>query len=301
MKREAFSFFTILFSEDAFLTSMFIFIANSEYADLWYSEVLLRRLLLLQKPHPLAIVTFNSDYIGPPWATFPPYTDPLAARQSLFRQNEEPMKLFINAMYEIPVFSASIWMLPLASKNGTAWQFDRANNPYSTSWWHTDKCCHPSAEGHRILSLVLIYCMVEEEKILLESGNDPIMSIEHDMTLKGNLRDPIYLSPDEDSIYVHNARGNDTIDIDFTDPRGEKVWGNFLVTNEGWKWYADNGDNDKFGLITNTTGAHVAIDVSAWKNQGLVEVSFVMSYENFGTYNLLIKKCCIFMYTSFNN
>ena len=279
-----------VYSMFSFTMSAYIFIMHLEYIDLWYSEVLLRRLLLLRKPDPLAIVTFNSDYIGPPWATFPPYTDPLAARQSLFRQSEEPMKLFINAMYEIPVFSASIWMLPLASKNGTAWQFDRANNPYSTSWWHTDKCCHPSAEGHRILSLVLIYCMVEEEKVLLESTDDAVMSVEHDMTLNGTLRDPIYLSPEEDSIYVHGARGNDTIDIDFTDPRGEKLWTDLLVTNEGWTWYADNRDNDKFGLIANTTGAHLAIEVTGWKNHGLVEVSFVMSYENFGRYNLLMKK-----------
>lgn len=43
-----------------------------EYKSGWYFEVLLRRLLLLRKPDPVAIVTFNADYIGrkyagPPW------------------------------------------------------------------------------------------------------------------------------------------------------------------------------------------------------------------------------------------
>lgn len=210
----------------------------SEYIDLWYGEVLLRRLLLLRKPDPLAIVTFNADYIGTPWATFPPYTDPLEARRSLFRSNEEPMKLFLNAMYEIPVFSATIWMLPLASKNTTLWQFDRANNPYSTSWWHTDKCCHPSADGHRILSLILAYCITEEEKHM-RAGNADSESVERDLTLDGHLRDPIYLSPEEDSVYVMNNE-IDAIDLDFTNPKEEAGFKDYVAVNDGWMWYADN-------------------------------------------------------------
>jgi hypothetical protein len=217
------------------------YLTMSEYVDLWYGEVLLRRLLLLRKPDPLAIVTFNADYIGGPWATSPHYMnmDPLKARQTLFRGSEEPMKLFLNAMYEIPVFSASIWMLPLASKNTTEWQFDRANNPFSTSFWHTDKCCHPNDEGHRILSLILAYCITEEEKHM-GAGNTDSESVERDLNLDGHLRDPIYLSPEEDPIYVMNNDEIDAIDIDFTNPKDEASFKEYVAVNDGWRWYADN-------------------------------------------------------------
>jgi hypothetical protein len=33
---------------------------NHEYIDLWYSEAIIRRLLLMRKPDPIAIVTFNA-------------------------------------------------------------------------------------------------------------------------------------------------------------------------------------------------------------------------------------------------
>lgn len=33
---------------------------NNEYIDMWYSEAIIRRLLLLRKPDPIAIVTFNA-------------------------------------------------------------------------------------------------------------------------------------------------------------------------------------------------------------------------------------------------
>lgn len=119
---------------------------NNEYIDMWYSEVIIRRLLLLRRPDPMAIITFNADYIGKSWATFPPYNTPEKARTSnLFRSSEEPVKLWISSLYEIPVFSASIWMLPLASKLGIEKQFPKqfdTTNPYSTHDWHADACCH---------------------------------------------------------------------------------------------------------------------------------------------------------------
>ena len=39
-----------------------------EYRSAWYFEVLVRRLLLLRKPDPVAIVTFSADYAGNQWA-----------------------------------------------------------------------------------------------------------------------------------------------------------------------------------------------------------------------------------------
>ncbi|KAL3782911.1 hypothetical protein HJC23_004890 [Cyclotella cryptica] len=252
-----------------------------QYADLWYSEVLLRRLLLLRKPDPIAIVTFNADYVGASWA-LPPYGNPTQDRQHLFRRNEEPMKLWISSLYEIPVFSANVWMLPLASKMGTSWQFNNTHNPYSTARWHADRCCHPHKEGHRILVMILAYCIVQEEEHMLQLSNEKIEDVERDMTLYGFMRDPVYLSPEEESLFVLNKVG-DAFNIDFTDPDGQAQW-NDKVTNDGrWKWYADNRDKDKFGLIVNDPigGAHMAIAVVGGKF-GLVEVSYVVSYENFG-------------------
>lgn len=264
-------------------------IQNSEYIDMWYSEVILRRLLLLRKPDPLAIITFNADYIGRSWATFPPYYSPEKARKSsLFRSNEEPVKLWMSSLYEIPVFSASIWMLPLASKLGVEQQFPKhfgRTNPYSTQDWHADVCCHPHPEGHKILSLVLAYCMVEEEEELIRVQsiqNLDKASIEQDFTMKGVLRDPVYLSPTEEEMYV-KMDINTSIDIDFTDPDGEKNWEKYVLAMDGWKFYADNADNDKYGLISseNEGGPHVSISIEGGK-LGLIEISFVMSYENFG-------------------
>jgi len=64
--------------------------------------------------------------------------DPEKSRKELFRKNQEPLKIWASSMYEIPVFSAVMWMLPLAGKKGMEWQFNRTINPYSTSAWHTD-------------------------------------------------------------------------------------------------------------------------------------------------------------------
>lgn len=254
----------------------------NEYADCWYSETMLRRLLLLRKPDPIAIVTFSADYIGRSWATAD--MDPVNARQTLFRYNEEPAKLWISAMYEIPVFSASIWMLPLASKMGTALQFNDSN-PYSTSNWHADRCCHPRRPGHLILSMVLAHCMLEEEKEMIgqQSDNVAVEKIERDLTYSGVMRDPIYLSLEEEALYVQNAFDEHVADIDFTDPRGDELWKGYVVSNDGWTWYADNRDNDKFGFIANCTegGSHIALSVTGGKF-GLIELSYVMSYEGFG-------------------
>ncbi|KAL3801219.1 hypothetical protein HJC23_012619 [Cyclotella cryptica] len=264
-------------------------IQNSEYIDMWYSEIIIRRLLLLRKPDPLAIVTFNADYVGRSWATFPPYYTPEKARKStLFRSSEEPVKLWMSSLYEIPVFSASIWMLPLASKLGMEMQFPKyfgSTNPYSTQDWHADVCCHPHPEGHKLLSLVLAYCIVEEEKELIRFQaipNSDKASIEQDFTMKGLLRDPVYLSPAEEEMYVQ-MESKTVIDIDFTDPDGENRWDKNILSMNEWKFYADNADNDKFGLISseNEGGPHVSISVEGGK-LGLIEISFVMSYENFG-------------------
>ncbi|KAL9189237.1 hypothetical protein ACHAXT_011727 [Thalassiosira profunda] len=254
-----------------------------EYVSAWYFEVLLRRILLARKPDPPAVITFNADYHGRNWAP-PPWSEPEQTRKTLFRNNQEPMKLFLSSMYEIPVFSASIWMLPLAGKRGTEQQFN-GTYPYATSRWHTDACCHPRKEGHLILSLVLAYCMVEEEKAM-PTYNDADMVVEEqrDLTALDTplLRDPIYLSDDEEQLYVQNSL--DSSGLDFTDPRWKRSWKDSIVSNNGWEWFADNADKDKFGYIANGVdgGQHIALSLSGGRH-GIVEVSYVVSYENFGT------------------
>ena len=66
---------SVLF-KNCFLACM-IFISyecfRTEYISSWYFEVLLRRLLLLRKPDPPAIVTFSADYRGRAWA-YPPWS-----------------------------------------------------------------------------------------------------------------------------------------------------------------------------------------------------------------------------------
>jgi hypothetical protein len=124
---------------------------------------------------------------------------------------------------------------------------------------------------------------VEEEMLLFQSKKEIVQNIEHDWTIHDILRDPIYLSPEEESLYVRDGV-KDALIIDFTDPDSESQWRDKLVTNDGpWEWYADNIEKDKFGLIANDIngGAHIAIKVAGGKH-GLLEISFVVSYENFG-------------------
>lgn len=255
-----------------------------DYKSNWYFEAIVRRLLLLRKPDPVAIVVFNADYVGRTWATFDNWFDPLQARQTLFRSDQGALKQWLSSMYEIPVFSASGWMLPLASKMGMRMQFNKTN-PYATSNWHVDACCHPRRNGHLILSMVLMHCMAEEEKSMqsVEATYLDVNGIEHDYSADDNplLREPIYLSPDEEAMYVRDE-ANQTI-IDFTDPRGEMLWKDVVVANEGWKWYADNRDKDKYGFIADNLagGEHLALSVTGGK-YGLVEISYVMSYKDFG-------------------
>ncbi|KAL7543005.1 hypothetical protein ACHAXR_012891 [Thalassiosira sp. AJA248-18] len=255
---------------------------TAEYRSGWYFEILLRRLLLLRKPDPVAIVTFNADYAGGQWADKSVVDTQVNARKTLFRQNPEPSKSWISSLYEIPVFSASVWMLTLSSKKGMQRQFMRGN-AYSTAAWHWgEECCHPHREGHLVLSLVLIFCIVEEMKQFSYSGEHK-ERIEHDFTAddEPRLRDPIYLSPEEDNLYVHNSM--EVTGFDFTAPSGEETWKNSIVLKDGWSFYADNIDADKFGFIANNVlgKSHIALTVTGGK-YGIVEISYLMSYENFG-------------------
>ncbi|KAL3792796.1 hypothetical protein HJC23_002603 [Cyclotella cryptica] len=263
---------------------------TTEYTSGWYFEILLRRLLLLRKPDPVAIVTFNADYVGNEWADksvaeWAKADTQINARKTLFRKNPEPVKAWISSLYEIPVFSASVWMLALHSKKGMKRQFMR-DNPFSTDAWHWGAdCCHPHREGHLILSLVLAYCFVDEEKYMMHFANEKSIYIEHDSTAFNEptpkLRDPLYLSAEEDSIYVHNTI--DMTQLDFTHPEGEEKWKNSILLKAGWSFYADNVEGNKYGLISNDASGetHLAIAIIGGK-LGLIELSYIMSYENFG-------------------
>lgn len=244
------------------------------FGSAFYFEVLLRRLLLLRKPDPIAIVTFNADYIGTPWIN--------DKRMSLFRKNMEPLKLYISSMYEVPVFSAVSWMLPLAGKKGIELQIEKTYE-FGTGSWHTDKCCHPNLRGHKLLSLVIAFCLLEEERALTSHQYSDRAGIEQDFTANQVpiMRDPLYLSTEEDEAYVTSAHDEERM-IDFTNP-DDNGWQGQVPVNEGWAWYADNKFNDKYGLIANdSTGeSHVTISLTGGKN-GIVEISYVISYENFG-------------------
>ena len=77
----------------------------TEYKSAWYTEIILRRLLLVRKPDPVAIITFNADYTAGGWEE--PRNEKY--RKSLSQYSPEPTKLWINALYEIPVISASLF------------------------------------------------------------------------------------------------------------------------------------------------------------------------------------------------
>ncbi|KAL7533197.1 hypothetical protein ACHAXR_005095, partial [Thalassiosira sp. AJA248-18] len=200
-------------------------------------------------------------YIGSAWQSSADREN----RKTLSRKSPEPTKLWISALYEIPVVSASIWMLPLASKRGNVSQFQPPNeNKYSTKAWHSDSCCHPRGNGHLILSMILAYNFVEEEKVMQHDSD--VADVERDFSADESLlRDPLYLSPEEEKIYVRTSALTNTHEngLDFTDLSGESMWRDKVILNEGWDWYPDNKDKDKYGFIANN-------------------LSYVISYENFG-------------------
>ncbi|KAL7553255.1 hypothetical protein ACHAWF_017550 [Thalassiosira exigua] len=68
--------------------------ATPEYRSGWYNEAILRRLLLLRKPDPVAVVTFNADYKGDPWTK----ERDEKYRKTLFRDNQEPSKLWLSSL-----------------------------------------------------------------------------------------------------------------------------------------------------------------------------------------------------------
>jgi len=55
---------------------------------------LFRRLLLLRKPDPVAIITFNGDFDGRKWMKS---NEARERKNSVFRTNE-PMKLYVSNM-----------------------------------------------------------------------------------------------------------------------------------------------------------------------------------------------------------
>lgn len=256
---------------------------GEQYVSMFYFEVIIRRLLTMRTPDAPAIVTFNADYIGRAWAP-PPYFDLTTGRKTLFRFNQEPMKLWLSNLYEIPVISVAIWHLVLASKLGINIQFpskDKIKNntyPYSTSSWHADRCCHPKTGGHLVLGLVLAWCLIDEERRM---GTEKF-EIEHDYTTDDNpvLRDPIYLSEEEDDLYV---KGSAVIfsGLDFSDGAvGEDSWKDSVKLNVGWSHLADNKEKDKFGLIAEDSG-HLVLELQGGKH-GVVDVQYLVSYRDFG-------------------
>ena len=62
--------------------------------------------------------------------------------------------------------------------------------------------------------------MVEEENNLFDSNYSDKAEIERDFTLHGIMRDPVYLSEEEEAMYVQKDTEVST-DIDFTDPDGK--------------------------------------------------------------------------------
>ncbi len=103
--------------------------------------------------------------------------------------------------------------------------------------------------------------------------------VERDLTAdEGILRDPLYLSPEEDSMYVRseNSESFERYELDFEDLSGENLWKDKVVANEGWEWYPDNKDKDKYGLIANgiTGGQHIAFSLNGGQ-YGIIEVRWL--------------------------
>ena len=126
--------------------------------------------------------------------------------------------------------------------------------------------------------MVLAYCLVEEEKVLLSGAEEGKLHVETDFTAteEALLRTPLYLSPDEDALYVQNNASYSG--VDFTDPGGAKSWMDNIVAAKGWTWHADNVDGDKFGFSTNSSSStpqHIAISLAGGRH-GVVEVSYIV-------------------------
>ena len=250
---------------------------HQEYVQNFYSEILFRRLLLLRKPDPVAIITFNGDFDGRKWMKS---NEARERKNSVFRTNE-PMKLYVSNMYGIPVCSVTSWFIPLSRRRGVDEQFGKyEDNIYSSSAFHADDCCHPRREGHRLLALVLAFCIHDEENVMkVPSDRAPG---EHDLSADPEpiLPDPLYLSPEEDRAYINNSN-LESKGYDFTDIRKQWEDDEAVVASKGWSWYADS--RNKFGYTASAVegGPHLAIKIEGGR-YGKVEVVYLASYANFG-------------------
>ena len=122
--------------------------------------------------------------------------------------------------------------------------------------------------------------------MIQHQNSSDLTNVERDLSAdKSLLRDPLYLSPEEETMYVRagmmSHASQDNV-LDFTDPNGESIWKEKVILNEGWTWFADNKDNDKYGFIANniTGGQHIAFSITGG-DHGLVEVSvFIHAYDS---------------------
>ena len=134
------------------------------------------------------------------------------------------------------------------------------------------------AGGHLVLNLILAWSLIDEERRIGTAK----FEIEHDYTTDDNpvLRDPIYLSEEEDDLYV---KGSAVIfaGLDFSDGTlGGDTWKESVKLNEGWTHLADNKEKDKFGLIAEDSG-HLVLELIGGK-LGVVDVQYLVSYRDFG-------------------
>ena len=132
--------------------------------------------------------------------------------------------------------------------------------------------------------------------MIQHQNSSDLAYVERDLSAdKSLLRDPLYLSPEEENMYVRTGMmshaSQDNV-LDFTDPNGESIWKEKVILNEGWTWFADNKDNDKYGFMANniTGGQHIAFSITGG-DHGLVEVS-VLSILMI----LNLKPCLLYRY-----
>ena len=111
---------------------------------------------------------------------------------------------------------------------------------------------------------------MEEEKVLLSYSELDKAEWEHDFTTDVTpvLREPLYLSPQEDELYIKKSLTYGGFDFTVSS-KGDDSWKSAIKANDGWTWYADNKD---WWRAISLTGA----------KHGKVEIAYIISYENFG-------------------
>jgi hypothetical protein len=249
----------------------------------WNTEALIRRLLRYRansstRPTPAAVLYVESGYRGGPWLD-PTYgLSQDSFNQGLAAWSHWPLLQY----YGVPTVSFADIIAPIQLRMRECRSVPASNFTASEKRWgcghsspvwggtdmsfftiHTDKCCHPFIAGHTMIAYLVAYTF-ELELAVMDTDDAPRANwaFEQDPSMDGDgsisetkLPALLRMAPMDDVLYANSPT---LISRDFSNQQADTAAD--VVAAPHWSVMTDS--KDKFGLISTTPFAHVAVDIS---------------------------------------